>query len=240
MRGRQTPIEDGKKICTKCLEVKPVTDFGANKQSPSGLTSYCKPCLAIKAREMRATPEGKKRHYESTVRWIDKVSASGVVHSGRVKLCLRCREEKTFDLFPKNRRTKEGIGTYCLVCSADVVRARRQTEEGAQAHRDSSKRWREANNERHKDNNARWQYGVEHGTYDTMFTAQNGQCAICKTTEPGLGTKRFAIDHCHTSGRVRGLLCHRCNQGLGYFKDDAERIHRAIQYLSAKPSLAEG
>lgn len=235
MRGRQTPIEGGKKICTKCLEIKPVTDFGANKQSPSGLTSYCKPCLAIKAREMRATPEGKKRHYESTVRWVEKINdaESPYLNPVQVKLCLRCREEKTLNLFPKNRRTKHGRGTYCLVCSADVVRARRQTEEGAQAHRESSKRWREANNERHKDNNANWRYGLTHGEYDAMLAAQSGKCAICKTTEPGTGVVRFAIDHCHTSGKIRGLLCSNCNRGLGYFKDDPARIRRAIDYVNS-------
>lgn len=235
MRGRQTPIEDGKKICTKCLEVKPITNFGANKQSPSGLTSYCKRCLAIKAREMRATPEGKKRHYESTIRWVEKINdaESPYLNPVQVKLCLRCREEKTLNLFPKNRRTKHGVGTYCLVCAADIVRRRRATPEGQQTHRDSSNRWREANKERHADNNARRNYGVEHGTYDQMLTAQEGKCAICRTNEPGTGIGRFAIDHCHTSGKVRGLLCSNCNRGLGYFKDDPARIRRAIDYVNS-------
>lgn len=240
MRGRKIEIIDGKKLCAKCGETKTCTEYGANKQSPSGLTSYCLTCLAAKAREQRATPEGKKRHYESTVRWVDKVAASGVVRSDRVKLCLRCREEKTFDLFPKNRRTKEGIGTYCLTCSAEVVRQRRQTEEGAQAHRDSSKRWRDSNTTRNKDNHANWRYGLNHGQYDAMLAAQEGKCAICKTTEPGTGMVRFAIDHCHSSGKVRGLLCSNCNRGLGYFKDDPARIRRAIDYVSLPESSGEG
>jgi hypothetical protein len=238
MRGRKIEIVDGKKLCAKCGETKTITEYGANKQSPTGLTSYCKTCLAAKAREMRATPEGKKRHYESTVRWIEHArdGVSPMIDDVQVKLCLRCRQEKTFNLFPKNRRTKHGIGTYCLTCSAEVVRQRRQTEEGAQAHRDASKKWREANKDRHADNNARRNYGIEHGGYDQLLAAQEGKCAICKTTEPGTNMGRFAIDHCHSSGAVRGLLCSNCNRGLGYFKDDPDRILRAISYLSSKPS----
>lgn len=240
MRGRKIEIVDGKKLCAKCGETKNCSEYGANKQSPSGLTSYCLTCLAAKARELRATPEGKKRHYESTVRWVDKVSASGVAHSDMVKLCLRCREEKPAEQFPKNRRTKHGIGTYCLTCAAEVVRERRATPEGQQAHRDSSKRWREANNERHKDNNAIWRYGVEHGTYDAMLAAQEGKCAICKTTEPGVRLVRFHIDHCHTTKKIRGLLCEHCNRGLGHFKDDPALMRRAADYLSSAERGREG
>lgn len=235
MRGRKIEIVDGKKLCAKCGETKSVGEYGANKQSPTGLTSYCKTCLAAKAREIRATPEGKKRHYESTVRWIQSQDTEGRMAVG-VKLCLRCREEKSFDLFPKNRRTKHGIGTYCLICAAEVVRERRATPEGQQAHRDASKRWREANNERHKDNNARGKYGIAHGTYDTMLAAQDGQCAICKTTNPGVRLDRFHIAHCHSSKAIRGLLCEHCNRGLGHFKDDPVLLHRAADYLSPKPS----
>ncbi len=230
MRGRRIEIVDGMKPCSKCGETKPVAEFGANLQSPSGLTSYCKPCLAEKARALRADPEAKKRHYEATKRWIDRLPQQQRLTEG-FKVCPKCETEKAFDLFPRNRRGKHGVGTYCLTCSADMVRARRNTEEGAQAHRDASKRWRDTNVGRNKDNNARWRYGIDPGTYDAMLLAQGGKCKICLTTEPGKGLTRFPIDHCHTTKKVRGLLCEHCNKGLGHFRDDPDLMVRGADYL---------
>lgn len=73
--------------------------------------------------------------------------------------------------------------------------------------------------------------GVTPEMYDVMYEAQGGKCAICGTTDPGGKRARFSIDHCHTSGAIRGLLCVSCNSGLGYFKDDMGRLNAAITYL---------
>lgn len=80
-------------------------------------------------------------------------------------------------------------------------------------------------------------YGLTDTAYDEMMTAQQGRCAICRTDITGVhGTKRVRavakIDHCHTTGTVRGLLCSRCNTGLGHFKDSPTRLEAAIRYLS--------
>lgn len=67
-----------------------------------------------------------------------------------------------------------------------------------------------------------------------MRTAQNGRCLIC-----GEGSRRLEIDHCHTTGRVRGLLCIYCNTGLGRFKDNPALLARAIAYLTDHSSAAK-
>ncbi len=73
-------------------------------------------------------------------------------------------------------------------------------------------------------------FGLTPEQYQAMWQEQNGQCRICGSPLiPGKGG--HAIDHCHNSGRVRGLLCNGCNSGLGYFRDDPERMLRAIAYL---------
>lgn len=65
--------------------------------------------------------------------------------------------------------------------------------------------------------------------YDIMFEEQKGVCAICHKKE---SRKEFlSIDHCHETGRVRGLLCTDCNQALGLLKDDTQVMLRAVQYL---------
>lgn len=151
--------------------------------------------------------------------------------SDGTKPCPRCNQRKPISEFGKNSRTYHGIATYCKVCTNAMQIGRRATPEGAQAHRNGSKKWRDANIERHKDNNAKWRYGVDHGTYDTMFEAQGGKCAICGTTSPGGGANRFSIDHCHGSQAIRGLLCISCNNGLGRFNDDPDRLQKAAAYL---------
>ena len=84
-----------------------------------------------------------------------------------------------------------------------------------------------------RDRKLRSKYGIGIAEYDAMLVAQQGRCRICGTTNPK--TKRgefFAVDHCHTTGRVRGLLCVPCNLLIGYAKEDPEILRSAIAYLN--------
>lgn len=73
-------------------------------------------------------------------------------------------------------------------------------------------------------------YGITTDDYNRMVENQNNKCKICGTNEPrGIGG--WKVDHCHTTGKVRGLLCNNCNVGLGYFQDNIEYLEAAIQYL---------
>ncbi len=238
MRGRKDDLSDGTKHCSKCNETKPLEAFGTSKYTGSGFSVYCKACMAATARAYRATPEGKATHRASTEKWVEK--AARTVPAIGSKICPKCSTEKPFEQFPKNRRTKNGVGSYCLTCSAEMVRARRETPEGLQAHRNSSKRWREANAGRNKDNHARWRYGMEIGGYDALLAKQDGKCAICFSTEPGRGLTRFHVDHCHSSEAIRGLLCELCNRGLGSFKDSPDLLDRAASYVRSAKGRAEG
>ena len=65
--------------------------------------------------------------------------------------------------------------------------------------------------------------------YDKMYEDQDGKCAICKKEKTI--TNNFYVDHCHKTKKVRGLLCMRCNSGMGYFKDNASLMEKAIEYL---------
>lgn len=74
-------------------------------------------------------------------------------------------------------------------------------------------------------------YGITPEEWDDLFQAQGGVCASCGD-EPLEGAKRrFHVDHCHTSGAVRGILCHGCNVALGYLKDDSKRIQLLAGYI---------
>jgi hypothetical protein len=73
-------------------------------------------------------------------------------------------------------------------------------------------------------------YGLSTADYNAMLRQQNGACAICRQKS----AERLCVDHCHKTRRVRGLLCRKCNTGLGCYGDDPERIAAAIAYLQAR------
>jgi hypothetical protein len=77
----------------------------------------------------------------------------------------------------------------------------------------------------------RSKYGIDLEDYSSMLAAQNGACAICGTATPDGRGRFFHVDHCHRSGKVRGLLCTKCNQGIGMFKENPETLLAAIRYV---------
>lgn len=80
----------------------------------------------------------------------------------------------------------------------------------------------------------RSRYGITFEDYQEMLAAQDGRCAICRDEPDPNGVKatsRLHVDHCHATGRVRQLLCSRCNQGLGYFRDRPDLLEVAATYL---------
>lgn len=86
-------------------------------------------------------------------------------------------------------------------------------------------------------------YGITYKTYIEMQKEQNSLCKICN----GVGFKMkpgqsimLVVDHCHTTGKVRGLLCHNCNRALGLLKDSVANLNSAIIYLQGATTIPEG
>lgn len=130
-----------------------------------------------------------------------------------MKTCTSCRSLLPQDEFGPNRRYEDGLQPYCRRCGAT-----RQRESWA---RKSSAARREANLKR---------YGLSIDDYDQMFTAQEGLCAVCDNKDEG---RTLHVDHCHATGKVRGLLCHKCNGALGNAGDSIDRLTGLISYLQA-------
>jgi hypothetical protein len=74
-------------------------------------------------------------------------------------------------------------------------------------------------------------YGLTIDQYRVLLDRQGGKCAICGGNENG---RRFAVDHCHDTGRIRGLLCMKCNTGIGKLRDSVDLLRKAIAYLESK------
>lgn len=78
-----------------------------------------------------------------------------------------------------------------------------------------------------RDAQLRRDYGISLAEYQKLFKQQNGECAICSKKSD----KTLHVDHNHETGQIRGLLCFRCNYGLGYFKDSLSQFKRIVKYL---------
>jgi len=116
----------------------------------------------------------------------------------------------------------------CLQCGPRA-RIRIRPGRGAECRRSANHRGRQARTpQARRQKRLRRLYKLAPGDYDRMLAAQGGVCAICRREPP----YKLFIDHCHTTGRVRGLLCAPCNTGLGFLHDSQERALRAAAYLA--------
>ena len=127
------------------------------------------------------------------------------------KVCNTCQKEQSLDQFHVRGRTVINCQT-CRVAGIAVQNG-------------SKKRSREFTQK----------YGISLSDYDKMLAAQNGVCFICLKDDPKGRWKNnprgFCVDHDHSTGVVRGLLCNTCNQGLGNFYDSSKFLRRAADYI---------
>jgi hypothetical protein len=96
--------------------------------------------------------------------------------------------------------------------------------------------WRKANADKVRKQQIRHKYGLSGDQFDAMLQAQNWCCAICGT-QLRFGLGGLTVDHCHTTGRVRGILCTQCNTGVGMFRENPATFTRALAYLEAHAGL---
>jgi hypothetical protein len=86
-----------------------------------------------------------------------------------------------------------------------------------------------------RNTNLKQRYGVDMLWYLETFKAQGNSCAICKATRNTVTGKSsewsFAVDYCHNTNKIRGILCNQCNRALGLFRDSAETLEAALNYL---------
>lgn len=129
------------------------------------------------------------------------------------KECTKCSEWKTLNEFGKSKNP--GGQAQCKECRKAGKRGKPVSEVQRVSHR----AWLLKNT-----------YGITSGEFDRMLEEQGGVCRICHKGPSGR-FKHLCVDHCHTTGKVRGLLCHACNKSLGFLEDDPARIKRLIDYL---------
>jgi hypothetical protein len=157
------------------------------------------------------------------------------------KTCKICGEAKEADLFPKSgNRCKECVKHYSAAWRA--ANKERIKEYGRKYHLDNKEAIQEYSKEyRRRTSDLRttqekWEnwvaleYGIDPVMYLALQERQSNKCPICNRLVSEL-TRPLVVDHDHSTMEIRGLLCYRCNFGLGAFKDDQEILMRASLYL---------
>jgi hypothetical protein len=211
----------GEKECSRCGKVKPLIEFGRNARGAGGRRSECKACNAAYVRS----------------KYVPRV------HLPEQVVCPQCGGEFT------RVRTRGALKIYCSrKCTMAAGEARKQqrnadleprrcacgvavtTRVGKPVCPDCRKDPRPDAQEREQARTLR-AYGLTQAEWDELVARQQNRCAVCETIKPGGRGERWHIDHDHVTGQVRGLLCQRCNTGIGSLQDDPEIIMAAARYV---------
>ncbi len=164
----------------------------------------------------------------------------------------KCGIEQPLENFYRAKGGRDGRRGECIACFK-AYRLERYPEVRDKAIA-RAKAWQAENRERHlatqrqrrtrpevkareRDGYLRRKFGINAETYDEMLAGQDGVCAICR--RPPRDDISLHVDHEHGTGRVRGLLCFRCNNALGDFEDDASLLLRAADYVTFDAELHE-
>ena len=156
------------------------------------------------------------------------------------------RAVKPSTCHPQERHYAKGMCRNCYMRGF-----RKSHPEWVEYNRQYAKQWRESAENRVRDNayrkkyradpnkgekvrargrrsNVRQKYGLTDAQYDALLAEYGYACAIC------FGYDVLCVDHCHETGKVRGILCGRCNSGIGFLRDSVELAKRAVEYLATR------
>ena len=161
-----------------------------------------------------------------------------------MKKCSRCKEIKDITNFNKNRFNKDGLHYYCKFCQnicnklwRDKNKESRKDYFKKHYNAEKSRKYyinnKEKISKRNRINKLKNKYSLTQEEYRNIIEDQKTKCAICgkkfNTT-----VDKICIDHDHNTGKIRGLLCHKCNVGLGMFEDNFKLLIKALNYLKER------
>lgn len=190
------------KFCSKICKEKQRSDRQKAERIAAKENRVCLFCQKSLTVQLKGNAQTCSK--ECSIAHQNRMKSERSAHARIGRLCVKCNQEL-------NSSIKKGA----LYCSEDCKKSV------------LNQRYRDRN--RHKPRERL--YGITEDQYNQFLSDQNNKCAICHTDEPG-GKGGWHVDHNHDTGIVRGLLCHKCNVGLGHFNDDSILIDRASKYLS--------
>jgi hypothetical protein len=201
--------------CSRCQQELPRESFSKSTGGRDGLHSYCKECMSAYTRATRP-----RTIHEARI--CPVCEQSFVPKDIRAIYCSRnCKQTARYrSLHPK-------IGRICQGCGKDIDHMRSDAKWCSLPCANRGPTRADVRRRHH----LKSLYGFTPEEYEALLESQGGVCAICASAEVQGYGKRLAVDHCHDSSRVRGILCGNCNRGLGAFNHDPELLGAAASYL---------
>lgn len=144
--------------------------------------------------------------------------------------CSRCQEDKPLDLFHKNKKNKNGYDT-CKACHSSNTKKYQKADPRKLDKK--NKDWYTRNASKIRDRRYKKVYGISEQQYNEMLVKQNYCCKLCGAHKDNF-SYALNVDHCHKTGKIRGLLCGPCNTAIGRFGDDVAGVERVLKYLKGE------
>jgi hypothetical protein len=154
-----------------------------------------------------------------------------------MKICSRCKQDKPLDQFHKDLSKRDHLHSQCKQCHSERQRNKRKNNpEWRELENIKSKQFRQNFPEKFRlgvrNATLKAKYGITAKEFNARFEAQNYSCFVCKRTE-SKGNGAFHVDHCHTTGKVRGILCQPCNVTLGKVEESPVILRALANYIES-------
>ncbi len=242
-------IAETRRICSRCGEEKLLAEFVGTKTGSINCRQ-CNSCRAygnaLRKRNPEKTKDARARAFVAWRIKHPKRSPLNPIISDEGRLCRTCNSRKLDSDFGRDERSKDGLAWRCHACA-----------------KKTHKRWRDRNSdhvrdvargvrrERYKNEPVKdrkilrtsrlKKFGLTYEDFERMLILQGYKCDICAKeitvdSDKHSYAKSACVDHNHDTGKVRGLLCSRCNTGIGLLGDDARLLQIAADYLKRHSS----
>jgi hypothetical protein len=202
LRKLRKAESDETKLCPACEKILPFDAFSKESRNRKGFATQCRGCVQTKRFEKESIDP------ETANRIRGQVEARGE-ETEDTKACSTCLRVLSLASFCKAKSSRKGRNSVCRKCA---------------------KERKERNKYQNRSRMLQRKYGITSEQYEEMLEGQQGRCKICLTRDTGRHP-HFEVDHHHGSGKVRGLLCHRCNKAIGLIDDNKATLLSAVKYL---------
>ena len=153
------------------------------------------------------------------------------------KQCTKCNQIKELDSFGIVKRSPNKRKSWCTICAG---LASTKWQKNHKEQNNATRRTRlKANPEKEQSSRLVRRYGITLDQKKKMLDNQGYKCPLCQRHENVLA-RSLMVDHCHTTGKVRELLCFNCNSALGHLKEDIETAKRLVEYIIKHKELTNG
>jgi hypothetical protein len=158
-----------------------------------------------------------------------------------VKLCPKCNNLKNVDKFHKSAKSVDGCAGYCKVCARNYLK--KYIYDNKDKVNENWNKWHKSRPDLGKNRQLKKSFSITRDEYELMVAYNDEKCHICSKKEVVVGRngkiKELAVDHIKGTTKIRGLLCQKCNQAIGLFKENVDALFIAIAYIKHEGFMHE-